>query len=534
MILGRVVFRLDARHLAAWLAVALLLCTDRAGAVPGVWNQTASNFYSWDTASNWLNNTIASGTTAADTANFGSLDIAGEMEIRLITNTAHNISMLTVGDTSGGSSINFSTGPGAGSNTALVFNSGNGGITLNAGAGDTTFGQLLVLKLDGGNQFWTNNSTTGRLIIVSDIFCIAVNNRTLTFTGAGDTFVKGSIAESNTGQLALTKSGVSSTLTLSGSNTYRGITSIRAGTLAFSSGANLGVNAALSIGSVGSTGTLLYTGNGETISKAIQMEGVAGGATILNNGGALNFTGNVTPIVDGAKTLNVDGTGNVILGGVISNSAASATSLAKSGAGTLTLSGANTFTGNVSVTGGKLALAGGAAIANSVAVSLTNTSGVSMELIASETIGSLSGGGSSGGELHLNTSTLTVGGSGANTTFSGAITGSSGSLTKTGAGILTLTGNNSTTGGVKISGGTLQSKGSTPTSGVSPPAINPLGGGTVTLESGTTLRFVTTAMAPPTVKPSPTTTMSSSMALPISPTIETAARPPARISASMT
>ncbi len=75
---------------------------------------------------------------------------------------------------------------------------------------------------------------------------------------------------------------------------------------------------------------------------------------------------------------------------------------------------------------------------------------------ASSTLGSLSG--TSGSQVLTGTSaavTLTVGGNGNLTTFSGVISGS-GSLTKTGTGALTLAGANSFTGAITILAGTLR------------------------------------------------------------------------------
>ena len=74
---------------------------------------------------------------------------------------------------------------------------------------------------------------------------------------------------------------------------------------------------------------------------------------------------------------------------------------------------------------------------------------------ASDSVGSLAGSGS----IALSSHTLTVGGLGTSTTFSGPISGSGG-LTKTGAGTLTLTGANTYAGGTTINAGTLAVGGS--------------------------------------------------------------------------
>jgi autotransporter-associated beta strand protein len=143
-------------------------------------------------------------------------------------------------------------------------------------------------------------------------------------------------------------------------------------------------------------------------------------------------------------------TGGGTYGGAISGTG----SVVKSGAGTLTLTGSNSFTGTVTISAGTLALSGGSAIADGTTVSLANTAGATLQLNGSETIGALSGGGSTGGNVNLQSFTLTTGGANSDTTFGGAISGT-GSLVKTGTGRLTLTGTNTYSGTTTISAGTL-------------------------------------------------------------------------------
>ena len=71
----------------------------------------------------------------------------------------------------------------------------------------------------------------------------------------------------------------------------------------------------------------------------------------------------------------------------------------KAGAGTLTLSQANTYTGTTTVNAGVLSVAGGNAIVDSGNVVLANTAGVALDIAGNETIGSLSGGGAAGGNV---------------------------------------------------------------------------------------------------------------------------------------
>jgi autotransporter-associated beta strand protein len=122
----------------------------------------------------------------------------------------------------------------------------------------------------------------------------------------------------------------------------------------------------------------------------------------------------------------------------------------KIGAGTLVLSGTNTFTGPTMVTGGILSLLGGAAMSDISEVTIA--AGATLSLGASETIGSLAGAGS----ISLGSNVLTTGTTNASTLFSGVIAGSGGKLVKTGSGLLTLSGNNTFTGGIDLMQGGIR------------------------------------------------------------------------------
>ena len=119
--------------------------------------------------------------------------------------------------------------------------------------------------------------------------------------------------------------------------------------------------------------------------------------------------------------------------------------MTKAGSGTLTLSAANTYTGDTTISAGTLTVSGTLADTTDVINSGT------YDVDATDTIQSLSGSGSV--ELASGI-TLTIGDSG-NDTISGVISGL-GNLTKTGSGILTLSGSNTYSGDTTISAGTLK------------------------------------------------------------------------------
>ena len=121
------------------------------------------------------------------------------------------------------------------------------------------------------------------------------------------------------GSGSITKAGAG-TLILSGTNTYSGGTTISAGTLSIGSDTNIGSGT----NTIGNKGTLLLSGNG-TYTNDWTLSG-AGSAIATDN--------------------------NNTLSGVLSGNGG----LTKTGAGTLTLSGTNTYTGMTTVRSGTLTL----------------------------------------------------------------------------------------------------------------------------------------------------------------------------------
>ena len=213
---------------------------------------------------------------------------------------------------------------------------------------------------------------------------------------------------------------------------------------------------------INGTGILAQSGSGTTILTSNQNwysggTQINGGAVQIGNGGASGQLG--SGLVSNNAALVFMRSDTISVGNVISGSG----SLAQSGLGTLTLTGANTYTGTTTVTSGILK-AGVASVAgtsgafgNNSAVTLSNVAGAGLDITGFNTqIGSLAGGGSLGGNVTLGGSTLTVGGNNLASTFSGIISGAAGNLIKTGSGTLILTGANSYTGTSTINAGTAQ------------------------------------------------------------------------------
>ena len=175
-------------------------------------------------------------------------------------------------------------------------------------------------------------------------------------------------------------------------------------------------------------------------SRAIEMSGTTGGATINNNNTAssnaniLTIGGGVVATGIGSKTLTLGGanTGNNTISGSVTDGPGSVISLTKAGAGTWVLPGANTYTGATSITGGTLQLGSG-----------TGTGSLSTG--SQITVGA-------GATFAVNqTDTVTQG-----TDFSGAPISGGGNFSQTGSGTTVLTAANTFSGTTTISGGTLK------------------------------------------------------------------------------
>ena len=328
-------------------------------------------------------------------ANIGGLESAptGSTLSGVTVNTnANNVSF--DGVISGSGSI---TKAGAGTLILSGTNTYSGGTTISAGtlsivsdtnigSGTNTIGTKGTLLLSG-NGTYTNDWTLSGAgsAIATD------NNNTLSGVLSGN----GGLTKTGTG-----------TLTLTGNNTYAGGTAINDGTLKgnIASGTDLSIAAGA-----------IYDGD----NKARSVDGLNGGGKLLNTSGLTVQSGDFAGIIDNSNT-----------------------SLTKTGAGTLTLTGNNAYTGSTTISEGTLK----GNIASGTDLSIADSATYDGDNKA-RSVGGLNGGGKI-----LNTDGLTV----QSGDFAGFIDNSNTSLTKTGAGTLTLTGNNAYTGSTTISEGTLK------------------------------------------------------------------------------
>ncbi|MDJ3586362.1 autotransporter-associated beta strand repeat-containing protein [Salmonella enterica] len=305
-------------------------------------------------------------------------------------------------------------------NAVLELNTGGDFDNAISGSGQVVKSGDETLTLSGANSYTGGTTISGGTLVASNVEALGsgdvTDNATLEMNTGGDF----DNAISGSGQVV--KSG-DETLTLSGSNTYTGGTLISGGTLVASNVEALGT------GDV-TNDAVLELNTGGTFDNAISGSGhvVKSGDDALTLSGANTYTGG-TLISGGtlvATSVDALGSGDVTndavlelnTGGDFDNAISGSGQVVKSGDETLTLSGANSYTGGTLISSGTL-------VATSV-----------------EALGS--GDVTDNAVLELNT-----GG-----TFDNAISGS-GQVVKSGDETLTLSGSNTYTGGTTINDGTL-------------------------------------------------------------------------------
>jgi autotransporter-associated beta strand protein len=263
-------------------------------------------------------------------------------------------------------------------------------------------------------------------------------------------------------------------LYLSGSNTFSGAINIAEGVLRIFNPNSLGTKTGPTfVGPKGNLDIVNWYTNTWRISEPLFLAGEPNGPYSLYSSG--------TNILDGAIQLLSDSTIYVqevlTIAGSISGPNAG---LKKLGEGLLRLTGtiSNTFTGTMSLADGSLdlvktnatAIPGPLNVGNGFSPSgshvvrwfqpnqVADASAVDVKFSGrielqnnDETIGSLAG----SGFALLGNATLTTGGDGSSTGFTGFIAGIGGQLTKTGAGTMILTGNNTYTGTTTVNQGVL-------------------------------------------------------------------------------
>ena len=310
-----------------------------------------------------------------------------------------------------------------------------------SGAGSLNQSGAGVLTLTGNNIYTGGSTITAGTLQIGNggttgsIVGNVNDNGTLAFSHSDNVVFAGVV--SGTGAVNQLGNGV---LTLTGSNTYTGGTTITAGMLQIGNGGTAGSIT----GNVSDTGTLAFNH-----SDNVGFAGVVSGTGALNQlgNGVLTLTGSNTytggtTITAGTLQIGNGGITGSITGNVLNNS-----SLVFDNSGTTTLNGVISGSGQVGVAAGNLWLTG----ANTYAGD-TTVNGATLHLGNGGTSGSILGNVvMSNGVLDFNRSD--------NVTFGGTISGS-GAVEVFGTGTATLTGNNSYSGATIIGNGTLALSGS--------------------------------------------------------------------------
>jgi fibronectin-binding autotransporter adhesin len=261
--------------------------------------------------------------TGATTISAGTLSAGNVVVSGGSSNLGNATSAVILGDASNQGTLSY-TGAAATYTRGFTINAGGGQLT-NAGSG------LLTVATGGisAGGLFTVGGTTGKDITISSVI-----------SGTG----------------GLTKTGAD-ILTLSGANTYTGVTRISAGTLSAGNvvvsggNSNLGnATSAVILGDASNQGTLNYTGAAATYTRGFTIN--AGGGQLTNAGSGLLTV--ATGGISAGGLFTVGGTTgkDITISSVISGTGG----LTKTGADVLTLTGANTYSGatTISASGGTL------------------------------------------------------------------------------------------------------------------------------------------------------------------------------------
>ena len=302
-------------------------------------------------------------------------------------------------------------------NSSKLFLSGAGDGFYNLNGGTLQIGGSSLLAgngLGGEDHFNLGGGTIqvfeSALATSVDATLVGGTTSTIDTNGLGATW-SGEL--SGAGSLAKAGAG---TLALTGINTYSGGTTINQGTIAVNADTGLGA----------ATGPLTFNGGTLQFGNSFDLS-LSRAITLSGGGGTFDTNGNTSTISQG-----IQGAGG----------------LTKAGAGALTLSGPNTYTGATTVAAGTLAAGAVDTLPHTTAVTVAAGT---LDLDSfNQSIGSLAG----AGAVTLGSATLTTGNDNTSTTFSGAMSGTGG-LDKVGSGTFIIDGANTYSGGTVVSAGTL-------------------------------------------------------------------------------
>jgi autotransporter-associated beta strand protein len=410
----------------------------------------------------------------------------------------------------GGTPAGSLTYAGSGTLTLSGANTYTGATTVNSGTllfgASNVLSSSTALSIASGATVdlgWGHSATVGSL---AGAGTLDIKGGPFAVGDTANTTFSGTIIDSG-GYGSLVKQG-SGTLTLSGANTFNGVTMINAGALSLQSNNALGGstsgntvasgaalqlqnNISVTEGSfaiagsgIGSTGAIRNLSGNNTLNSALTLNA---SSTLGSDAGTLAVTGDIN--LGSSQTLTTTGAGTLNLSGALNGSSG----LTQAGPGMLQLSGttSNSYTGNTAINDGTLqlnktagtnALAGGTV---SIGDGVGGANSASLTLLASNQIADYAGliTINSDGQLNLNnqsekintlagtgaiafgtTGYLGVGINSGSSTFGGSLTGT-GVLEKLGSGTLTFNSSFNFGGELRITSGTVVLAGITATVG---------------------------------------------------------------------
>ncbi len=427
-----------------WALAGANTYTGTTSVLGGVLSVSADANLGAGTASNTL--TLNVGGTLATTATFALSSARGIS----LTGTGNGTISVAAGTT-----LSYA-GVIAGPATATLVKAGAGTLVLSGnstygGATSLTAGVILLgnhdalptgttlamsgsseLVLNGFNQTVAGLTSSGTAPRVrngsSSASVLTVNNAAANVFGG---VLGGPGTDDNT--FAVVKGGAG-VLTLTGTNTYAGSTTISAGALSVTADANLG------------------TAPGTATAGHLTLN--AGGTLIAGGGFTLNANRGVALTGSGAATFSV-AAGTLTYGGIIAG--VSTADFTKAGAGTLFLSGANTYAGNTSLTAGVITLGATDALPTTTVLNMTGTSTLNLNGF-SQTLAGLTGPANTQRVQNAGAAAVLTVNNAANNTFAGILGNTAANnfaVVKTGAGTLTLGGANTYTGTTTVAAGVL-------------------------------------------------------------------------------
>jgi autotransporter-associated beta strand protein len=279
------------------LAIAMMLCVvTGAQAASDAWNMDASG--NWDAGGNWLGSAVP-GSTTADNTDVATFSYTLTADCIITVDAPRYIGGLSFGNTS---AFKYTLSSGA-----LQLNNG-GVIQTLAGNGDHTDTIDTPIQLNGSTAFFTANAASASsLLSIGAVTgsATAGNTTTLTLDGSnpGANAVTGVISDgSGGGALALRKEGVG-LWRLSGENTYTGLLDNYGDQSAATGGWSIGPEAANEVTNTFKSGSTIVVDEGKML-----LVGGTGGLygpaySTLHAYGAVNNSGTLQ--VERAGTLNL-------------------------------------------------------------------------------------------------------------------------------------------------------------------------------------------------------------------------------------